>query len=210
MNNLPTQNRYKFTSDWFTSNISVWDQIIGPLKPLKILEIGSYEGRATTWLIENCGNSKGCEIHCIDPWAEYSDLPGYNMLDVEKRFDQNIEIAKEKNKNVQIYKYKKTSVIALAELIAHQKSNFFDLIYVDGSHQAPDVLSDAIMSSPLLKIGGVMIFDDYLWHMEAVGDQDPLNMPKPAIDAFINIFQRKYQIIANKPLYQLYVRKIKS
>ena len=30
-----------------------------------------------------------------------------------------------------------------------------------------------------------MIFDDYLWSMEPAGKQDPLNMPKPAIDSFI-------------------------
>jgi predicted O-methyltransferase YrrM len=38
----------------------------------------------------------------------------------------------------------------------------FDIIYIDGSHDAADVLEDAILSWRLLKDGGVLIFDDYL------------------------------------------------
>lgn len=39
----------------------------------------------------------------------------------------------------------------------------FDLIYVDGSHFADDVLTDGITAWRLLKDGGVLIFDDFLW-----------------------------------------------
>ena len=55
---------------------------------------------------------------------------------------------------------------------------------------------------------GLMIFDDYLWSMEGPGRQDPLNMPKPAIDAFINIFQRKMFVVRGAPLYQLFATKV--
>ena len=39
--------------------------------------------------------------------------------------------------------------------------NNFDLIYIDASHYAPDVLSDAVLAFKLLKPGGILIFDDY-------------------------------------------------
>ncbi|MES2343666.1 MAG: hypothetical protein V4597_18515 [Pseudomonadota bacterium] len=64
------------------------------------------------------------------------------------------------------------------------------------------------MAFQVLKIGGVMIFDDYLWSMDRPGTQDVLKMPKPAIDAFMNIFQRKMNIFRGAPLGQLYARKI--
>jgi len=83
-----------------------------------------------------------------------------------------------------------------------------DLVYIDGSHQAPDVLSDAVLGFQLLKVGGLMIFDDYLWHIESPTAKDPLNMPKPGIDAFMNVFMRKMGIIAGGPLLQLYAEKI--
>ena len=53
-----------------------------------------------------------------------------------------------------------TSENKLIELI--NKGVLADLIYIDGSHLAKDVLSDAILSWKLLKPSGVMIFDDYL------------------------------------------------
>ena len=129
------------------------------------------------------------------------------MADVEARFDKNIALAKKSKPATTVVKHKKPSSLALAEMMAGGKSGFFDMVYIDGSHRAPEVLTDAVMSFHLLKIGGIMIFDDYLWHMEAAGAQNPLNMPKPAIDAFLNIFMQKMQVIGNKPLHQMYARK---
>ncbi len=39
----------------------------------------------------------------------------------------------------------------------------FDVVYVDASHMAGDVLSDAVLAWKLLAPGGIMIFDDYAW-----------------------------------------------
>jgi hypothetical protein len=64
------------------------------------------------------------------------------------------------------------------------------------------------MAFPLLRVGGTMIFDDYLWSMQRPGAQDVLLMPKPAIDAFMNIYQRKMLIYPGFPLRQLYARKV--
>jgi Methyltransferase domain len=80
-------------------------------------------------------------------------------------------------------------------------------IYIDGSHQAPDVLADSVLAFQLLRVGGIMIFDDYLWRMEPEGRQDSLNIPKPAIDSFINIFQRKLRVVSGFTNYQLYIEK---
>jgi hypothetical protein len=33
-------------------------------------------------------------------------------------------------------------------------------------------------------------------------------MPKPAIDAFVNVFHRKLEIYQSLPLWQLYVQKV--
>jgi hypothetical protein len=52
-----------------------------------------------------------------------------------------------------------------------------------------------------------MVFDDYLWSHEPAGSQDHFNMPKPAVDAFVNVFQRKLSAYG-APLYQLYLRKL--
>ena len=39
----------------------------------------------------------------------------------------------------------------------------FDLIYIDGSHSAKDVLLDSLLAWRLLRPGGAMVWDDYEW-----------------------------------------------
>lgn len=103
-------------------------------------------------------------------------------------------------------RHKGSSDIELAKLLADGKQGYFDFIYVDGSHQAPDVLCDAILSFRLLKTNGVIAFDDYLWAETLPTGVDPIRCPKPAIDAFTNIYCRKLRILT-APLYQLYIQK---
>ena len=59
------------------------------------------------------------------------------------------------------------------------------------------------MSFNALKVGGLVICDDYLWSMEKAGSEDVLNSPKIAIDAFTTIFRRKIALIPRQSLYQL-------
>jgi predicted O-methyltransferase YrrM len=208
MNDTPASG-YEFTNDWFGQNIPIWDQLIPRFSPTRFLEIGAYEGRATCYLIQKFTELSRIDIHCIDTWEGGVEHDRSTMSDVERRFDKNIALAQAGAQNsAQITKHKKLSNLALADLIASGQSLKFDIVYVDGSHQAPDVLIDCVMSFQLLRVGGLMIFDDYIWTMEALGRQDAFNMPKPAIDAFLNIFQRKMQIVRGAPVYQLYATKV--
>lgn len=97
----------------------------------------------------------------------------------------------------------------LPRLVANGMQGYFDFVYIDGSHQAPDVLLDAILGFELLRIGGLMVFDDYLWQEQLPGGSDPLRCPKISIDAFKTIYCRKLRVIS-APLNQLYIQKISS
>jgi hypothetical protein len=77
---------------------------------------------------------------------------------------------------------------ALAQLIVDQRQ--YDFIYVDGSHNADDALADAVMCFGLLRPGGVMLFDDYLWE----DDQHYLGRCKQSIDAFVNMFYHRLKL----------------
>jgi len=207
---------YSFTNDWFSrESKAIWDSFIPRLNPTRVLEIGSYEGASTCYLIEKLAATKEIEVHCIDTWEGGIEhkKDGYveiNMTAVEQRFHQNTAIAINKVKNpTQLVIHKEFSDIALSKLIAEGKQGYFDFIYIDGSHQAPDVLCDALLSFRLLKNNGVMAFDDYLWEENLPNGTDPIRCPKPAIDAFTNIYCRKIKIL-QAPLYQLYVKKISN
>jgi predicted O-methyltransferase YrrM len=198
---------YAYTEDWFSHVEPVWGEILYRFPPTRLLEIGSYEGRSACFLIERLAVNRPIELHCVDTWEGGIEHDRGAMSSVEARFDSNIAIARQRVRcSVNFFKHKARSSDALARLLANGARERFDLIYVDGSHQAPDVLTDAVLAFQLLKVGGVLIFDDYVWSME---DDDFYQMPKPAIDAFVNIHRRKLKLL-QKPLYQLYLEKTAS
>lgn len=204
--------RQEFTNNWFLSVAKPnWDQLLPQLKPQKILEIGSYEGASTCYCIKTLSPLvEKLEIYCIDSWEggiEHQKA-GVNMSSVEQRFKVNAAIAvKNAACPVKLVCYKEKSITALSKLIAQGMSRYFDFIYVDGSHEATDVLADAVLAFELLRKGGIIAFDDYLWGGPTPEQRDLLSSPKVAIDAFTNIFFKKVAI-ARAPLYQIYATKI--
>lgn len=214
MNDTSHHARYEYTNDWFNRAArGVWDSLIPQTNPTRILEIGSYEGASACYLIEKLAARKNIELHCIDTWSggiehQVGSIIHAEMSAVENRFLHNTRIAiAEASHDVELVVHKGSSDLKLSSLLASGKQGYFDFIYVDGSHQAPDVLLDAILSFKLLKISGVIAFDDYLWQEVLSYGTDPIRCPKMAIDAFTNIYCRKTRIIS-APLYQLYVQKI--
>jgi predicted O-methyltransferase YrrM len=195
---------YKFTKDWFSEAEKIWPLFI-PLLPARkaFLEIGSFEGRSMVWTAENMVEHGGF-IDCIDTWegGEEHVAAGEDMGSVEELFDHNRMLVETK-KRVEVNKYKGTSVQHLAHWLIENPEDHptYDFIYIDGSHKAKDVLTDACMAWHLLKPEGVLVFDDYLW-----GDpRDALHRPKIAIDAFTNIFGEELSIVYAG--HQLAVRK---
>lgn len=192
----------QFTNDWFESHTNSWNLLFNQYKPKKILEIGSFEGRSTCYMLQNIVDDLDSEIVCIDTWGGGEEHVHENMLSVEQRFDSNIEIARVGRATL-IKKLKMESFEALSELVVNGYGNSFDLVYVDGSHQAPDVLSDLIFSYRLLKVGGILICDDYVWrHPDGI-----IHEPKLAIDSFSNIYRDKIAPFVDLPLRQIYFCK---
>lgn len=200
---------FEFTNEWFLDSAkNNWDQLISQLNPRRILEIGSYEGASACYLIQKLSDGTPLEVHCVDTWEGGVDHQGIDMGAVEGRFDRNIAAAKSlSNHPVEVIKHKGPSDLMLSRLIAEGRRNYFDFTYVDGSHQAPDVLFDAVAAFRLTRVGGLIAFDDYIWAEALPYGIDLVRCPKPAIDAFTNLYWRKLNIIS-APLYQLYVQKV--
>jgi len=192
---------YQYTKDWFGWAPRVWEQLIPHLPARKnFLEIGAFEGRSAVWTIENMMEDGG-EIVCIDTWEGGAEHTPEDMAGTEERFHQNITLVRKKFPNRAVVSFKSTSVEALAASIAHKKQ--FDFIYIDGSHLAKDVLTDACMSWPMLKDKGFMVFDDYLWRPPGF---KIMQRPKIAVDTFVNMFEDELTIAHTG--YQLIVRKV--
>jgi predicted O-methyltransferase YrrM len=199
---------YEFSIDWFAAHIPAWEQILSQWKPARVVEVGSYEGRSATYLIDRAAQQRPVELWCIDTWDGGIVHDPASMGAVELRFDHNMRLAQAGAKYpATVHKMRCRSDDGLAGLLTDGHRESMDLIYIDGSHEAPDVLSDACLAFPLLRVGGVMIFDDYTWFQGSRTDRDPLKMPKPGVDAFLNLFTRKMSLIYGAPISQIYAEK---
>ena len=180
-----------FTEDLFSSHIPRWCETIDRFglqaKPrLEILEIGSYEGRSTNFLLRTLPNAT---VTCVDAWdadaytRRRREVAEAHIAAVEKRFDANT-----RHFHDRVYKVKKTSLAFFAEKLGQSR---FDLIYVDGSHYCDDVLCDALHSFDMVRAGGIVIFDDYLWRQY----RRPSDNPAAAINCLLQIKRGTYRLI---------------
>ncbi|WP_261219975.1 class I SAM-dependent methyltransferase [Ancylothrix sp. D3o] len=200
---LKTQLKgYQFTQDWFSRNIPGFQKNLERyvnIADIKALEIGSWEGRSTCWLLENILIHPSAEITCIDTFQgsiEHTTFFNQTYINsIESRFDFNIQLTQAGQKVKKI-------IGNSHEILRTLPLNTYDFIYIDGSHLACDVLADAVLSWPILKLGGLMIFDDYDFSVPNQPTQDT----KIGIDAFLKAFQPKLKILQQE--YQVMVEKI--
>jgi len=192
------ETNYIFSVDWFSCYIHNWTHFLKELKDkpnLRFLEIGSYQGRSTVWLLENILTDDTSSITCIDTFEGSEEHLEYHQNDLQTLFQVfSHNISKFKNK-VNIIKNK--SQIALKQI-----NEQYDFIYIDGDHTASSVIEDAILSFSLLKKGGIMIFDDYMWSCH----KTPIDDPKAAIDSFLLIYADKINVLLIN--YQVIIEKI--
>jgi tetratricopeptide (TPR) repeat protein len=193
---------YQFTQDWFSRNIPCFQKYLNRyinIANIKALEIGSWEGRSTCWLLENILTHPTAEITCIDTFEgsiEHTTWFNKNYLQsIEKRFDFNIQTTQSSQKVKKI-------IGSSHQVLRSLPLNHYDFIYIDGSHLACDVLADAVLSWQLLKFGGLMIFDDYDFSVP----NQPTQNTKIGIDAFLKTYQPKINIVLQN--YQVIVEKI--
>lgn len=192
---MTAKHEFQFTHDWFSGNIPVWQQHLACFrdKPICALEIGCFEGRATTWLLENILTHPESRIAVVDTFEgsrEHKEA-AIDFSDTFSRFTHNIEPWK-------------TRVDCFKGESAHWLRLFSrkELIYVDGDHMASSVLTDAVLAWHLLLPGGIMIFDDYLWGEP----QHPFHWkPRLAIDAFLQCFEGQYEVLRKE--YQVFISR---
>jgi len=147
------------------------------------LELGSWEGQSAVlaaWLF---------------PKARITAVDWFANEDAEANFDRNTEHFAER-----LDKVAGTTWDVLSRL--HAEDRRFDVIYIDADHRFDAVLLDTIWSWSLLRVGGYLIWDDYLWSQPEVGPLDT----KPAIDAWLKTRSEFLEVVFAGE--QVCVRKI--
>ena len=184
------KGKYKFTKDWFSNKSPAWEVALKDFagKPnVQYLEVGVYEGRSVVWMLENILTHPTSHVTGIDIfWANDSEEYVYSPEE-QKLYEDNVIAAGGAGRFTTIAEF---SQVALRYL----PLDYFDIIYIDGAHNGPAVLEDAILSMRLLKVGGVLIFDDYRWRPTT----SRIDTPRYAIDIFIETYGDKFDLIHNE------------
>ena len=107
-----------------------------------MLEVGVFEGRSTVWLLENILTHPASTITVVDTFAGGAEHAATDLTDLEERFRANTEPHRAK-----LVVRKDRSEAMLRELPMGR----YDFVSIDGSHEAADVLSDAVFCWPLIE-----------------------------------------------------------
>ena len=176
---LDTKN---FSQKWFLNNFEIFTFFLPKDKSLKFdyLEVGCYEGLSSFYVLSEY---KSVNAFFLDIW----DMPNpnsktlsHNFGLIEKAFDQNLS-------GFDFKKMKNDSVISMRKLL--KENVHFDFIYIDGSHNGEDILSDAIEAFKILKVNGLMFFDDFLQH-----DDNRILQSYVGIDKFLSLYSDYLEI----------------
>lgn len=183
--------RYRTAASWI--NVIPFDSYVD--KPLTYLEIGDFYGANILSVANRYCQHKDTKLYCIDPWTDYADYDEYKQQQptIYSAFLHNISY----NQHVS----KITPVRGYSNMEIHKFPNeHFDIIYIDGNHDALYVLEDAVLSFRKLKIGGLLIFDDYGWNGP--------NMTQRGVDSFITGYNNNINVLGIMNS-QVFIKKIK-
>jgi predicted O-methyltransferase YrrM len=173
----------KFTNKWFLNNFEIFNYFLPKNRNERFnyLEIGCYEGLSSFYVLSEF---KFVNAYFLDIWDEPNKNSKSLTNDfgkVEKFFDENVS-------EYNFTKIKDDSVISMRKLFRNNIS--FDFIYIDGSHNGEDILSDAIEAFKILNKGGFIFFDDFLQYEKNRKIQSYVGIEK-----FLELYSNDLQIV---------------
>lgn len=158
-------------------------------RPFHALQIGAFSGDASLWLLQNVLTASSSSLVDVDTWEGSGEHDDLNFAAVEQVYDERRTAFNAASLNERWEKFKGTSDRYFRWTSLGDSS--LDFVYIDGDHRAPTVLSDAVHALPLLKVGGLLAFDDYAWHSR----EGRLGDPGPAVDAFRDIYSERLETL---------------
>ena len=179
---------FEFTIDWADNNIPFVAPLLRSFAEgrgeIRYMEIGAYEGRNLAfmdWLLP-----ARLDVTVIDPWFDEALNPEEKYHAVEPRFRRNAA----KLNFTSLATRKGFSTYELPRML--EAGEAFDLIYIDGSHTAWAVGVDLAYCAAMLRVGGMMVLDDYWHHESEIGGPGV----KQAVDRFHGVFRQYFDITA--------------
>tara|TARA_A100001015_G_scaffold316774_1_gene431947 strand:- start:3100 stop:3855 length:756 start_codon:yes stop_codon:yes gene_type:complete len=197
--------KYKMSSE----HLKIFSAISLKNNVKDILEIGTYDGFNCLILKKLFPHA---EIDTLDlPENDEEFLRLYNRNNDSNKIEINENRSKNLGKTKQINFKEKNSL----NLIFEDKR--YDLIWIDGFHGAPTVISDIINSIRLIKSGGIILIDDVCFHGEPFSPYQSnatyktlLSLKKANLIQY-NLFYKRLDIKYNSNKYdQKYIALVKK
>lgn len=160
-----SRTQYKFRRRWFKlRNQTTFSTFLPPQypadQPYYVLTIGVFEGAQEVWLLQNILKHPASLLFCIDPWAATTKLDQEFMEQCHQNAQWNL--SEWKSKVVLTRGYSQEVMHDAIECGYHcgVPMGEFDLVIVDGAHEADPVYEDAVNALSYVKSGGWILFDD--------------------------------------------------
>ena len=168
----------------FKSPYTSWRPLlnIDNLTNIRYLEIGVSHG---IHLFETAYAFPNAELHGVDPWTDYAEYPEYKnqQENTWNIFQSNLEICPDKHR-IKIHR-------GFSDVIVPSFQDMsFDIIYVDGNHEAEYVYRDGCMAYIKLKSRGYIIFDDSDWETVAAGIRKFLDRYKHNLYVYAGVLDK--------------------
>jgi hypothetical protein len=167
-------DRYSFNQSWYDALLNTdmvlctrdeaKDLRLDPESKRQIVEIGVYEGASSCFWSDFYLNHPESRLISIDPFtgsSEHHETPeNYpELADIEIIARGNI--AKSDNA-AKVEIIKGCSWDVFPDLNRRNNGEaWIDVLYIDGAHDSTSVARDTALFVPMVKSGGLVIFDDY-------------------------------------------------
>ena len=182
-------NNYFFTHDTFSYRIAVWEKHLQSLitaSGVNALEVGSYQGMSSCWMLDKMLTQEKDRLTCIDSKFELS-------------FKQNLTKSASESKVTCLEG-------DIHQLLSDCTANSFDLINLqDRKKLSQHTEKNAMLAWKLIKSGGLLIFNSYGWRNPGNAQQNP----QVGIDRFLASVKDQWQQVCRSPqTFQLFIRKL--
>jgi predicted O-methyltransferase YrrM len=176
-------------------NINWAPYIPMPSGPINYLEIGCADGGNAIIVSKSYAKHPNSKLYCVDPWMDYDEYPEYkgHQETAWETFNRNIQTCSDHAKFV-------IKRGLSDDIVPAFPNDFFDLIFVDGNHETEYVYRDGLMSLKKVKIGGYIVFDDYIhsWTQTVAGIKKFIQTVGPRIQVVADLYSVCGQLIVQR------------
>jgi hypothetical protein len=184
----------EFTSDWLSNKLWPWFSALHHLRgrPVKVLDVGSYEGRSAIAFLSYLPQS---HVTCIDT---------FGLEDVTARHDHGGTVECRFDRNVSCYGERVTKIrdrAANALDLLRVSQSMFDVIYLDAGKGRDWYFALTALAWPLLRNDGILIWDDLKWGYDKPSKDRPgdaIRLYHAAYSSCLDILHEDRQLIARK------------